>query len=289
MTSHDVIAWLRKLFREKRIGHGGTLDPNVAGVLPIAVGKATRLLEYLLESDKKYRCEMILGLVTNTHDLDGDVLDHNEVFEEQIKKIPFLLDKFVGEIEQIPPMTSAIRQQGKRLYQLAHQGKEIARQARKINIYEIRVLETIFDESNYIMRFDVFCSKGTYIRTLCHDLGKSLGCGGTMSFLIRTETEGFQLADSFTLEEIQQLWENGQKNFLLPMTGILPLPAVKVEDKYTKDIIMGKQIPVNNIDASLDIFDGQKLQILDSKGLVAIGEAKASDQICLLQPRKVLR
>ncbi len=289
MTSHDVVAWLRKLLKMKRVGHGGTLDPSVAGVLPVALGKATRLLEYLLVADKGYRCEMVLGLVTSTQDLDGQILEKNPVTKEQLSNLPGVLKQFTGEIEQVPPMISAVRYQGKRLYRLAHQGIEVERSPRRVTIYQLKVLDTLLDKEKYIIRYDVTCSKGTYIRTLCHDIGRHLGCGASMSFLLRIKTGNFLLKDSYTLEEIQRLWEKGQKDFLLPMTDILSIPSIMIGQRDALMIMKGKQLQLDTLSTIENPYNGQKVQILDNNGLVAIGELLRENQGFKLQPRKVLR
>ena len=253
------------------------------------MGKATRLLEYLLASDKEYRCEMVLGLITSTHDLDGQVLKKDSVAKEQLVNLPFVFEKFTGEIEQIPPMVSAVRFQGKRLYNLAHQGIEVERPPRKITVHHLEIRDVLLDNNNYLVRFDVACSKGTYIRTLCHDLGQDLGCGASMSFLLRTKTGNFLLKDSFTLEEVQQLWEKGQSSFLIPMTDVLSLPAIIIEEKKAQMIMQGKQLELDISPIIKNPYNGQKVQILDNGGLVAIGELLQENKKFRLQPRKVLR
>ncbi len=199
-TSMDVCAKLRGIFREKRIGHAGTLDPMATGVLPVFVGRATRAVEFAGEGDKEYVAGLRLGLITNTQDTSGQTLEqrHVCVTEEDLKRV---LEQFQGEISQVPPMYSAIKINGKKLYELARKGKEVERPARKVTIHSL-TLESREGEADFTIR--VRCSKGTYVRTLCHDIGQALGCGGCMSSLRRTMAAGFTLDDAVSLEEVQQ-------------------------------------------------------------------------------------
>lgn len=287
MTSHDVIVWLRKLFSLKKIGHGGTLDPNAVGVLPVALGKGTRLLEYILNSDKSYRCEIVFGVVTTTQDLDGEIIVEKPVSKEQLAIAPTILQDFMGEIEQRPPMVSAVRHQGKRLYELARQGVEVERPTRRVIISKLELLETSFDKAPYTMLFDVDCSKGTYIRTLCHDLGERLGCGASLSFLLRTKTGSFSLADAWPLEEIEVSWKQGQNDFLLPLDGVLSLPVIIAKEQWVPLLLQGRQIPLLAKDTELS--QNQLVQIVDSTGLIAIAEVVYGQQGLSLQPKKVLK
>jgi len=197
MTSFDVVAYLRGLLKQKKIGHTGTLDPGAVGVLPVCIGKATKTIEYLTDKDKAYRAELTLGIVTDTQDSYGEVLKVCEVgfTPDQIHSA---IMSFVGSYSQIPPMYSAVKVEGRKLYELAREGITIKRKARNVSIYSIDIIEI---KDNKAI-FDVVCSKGTYIRTLCSDIGEKLGCGGHMSFLVRTRAGRFELSDSLTLEEI---------------------------------------------------------------------------------------
>ena len=202
-TSMDVCSKLRRLLDERRIGHAGTLDPMATGVLPVFVGQATRAVSFAETGDKEYVAGLHLGCVTNTQDTSGDVLEQRPVHVTR-QELEALLPRFTGEVMQVPPMYSAIKINGQKLYQLARQGKEVERPARPVTIHELEVLGQ--DESgNWLLR--ILCSKGTYVRTLCHDMGQALGCGGCMSSLRRTMAAGFTLADSHTIEEVQELGE----------------------------------------------------------------------------------
>lgn len=198
-TSMDVCAKLRGIFHERRIGHAGTLDPMATGVLPVFVGRATRAVEFASESEKEYVAGLRLGVETNTQDTTGTVLAERPVSVSQAE-LEQVLGQFRGEIRQIPPMYSAIKKEGKKLYELARQGQEVERQPRPITIYELELLDQL-SPTDYTLR--VKCSKGTYVRTLCHDIGQALGCGGTLSSLRRTQSAGFALDQAVTLEQVQ--------------------------------------------------------------------------------------
>ena len=210
-TSMDVCAKLRGIFHEKRIGHAGTLDPMATGVLPVFVGRATRAVEFAGEGEKEYVAGLRLGLVTNTQDTRGEVLEERpvSVTGEALEQV---LERFRGEIQQVPPMYSAIKINGKKLYELARKGREVERPPRKVTIHAL-TLESREGERDFTIR--VRCSKGTYVRTLCHDIGQALGCGGCMSSLRRTMAAGFTLEDAVTLDEVQQA-EDPEK-LLLPV------------------------------------------------------------------------
>ncbi len=199
-TSHDVIAKLRGILKQKKIGHTGTLDPDATGVLPVCLGNGTRLSDMLTDTDKTYRAEFVLGKVTDTQDISGTVIRESEVKATQEDVIE-AINSFIGAYSQIPPMYSAIKQEGKKLYELAREGKEVERAPREVVIHGITI-ESI-DLPNITITVD--CSKGTYIRTLCHDIGEKLGCGACMTSLVRTKVGIFTIDGSLTLAEIQKL------------------------------------------------------------------------------------
>lgn len=203
-TSMDVCAKLRGIFHERRIGHAGTLDPMATGVLPVFVGRATRAVEFASESEKEYVAGLRLGVETNTQDTTGTVLAERPVSVSQAE-LEQVLGQFRGEIRQIPPMYSAIKVGGKKLYELARKGQEVERKPRSVTIYDLALLD---QESETDFRLRCLCSKGTYIRTLCHDLGRQLGCGGTMYALRRTMAAGFTLEQAVSLEEVQERGES---------------------------------------------------------------------------------
>ncbi len=199
-TSHDVVAKLRGILHERRIGHAGTLDPMATGVLPVFVGRATRAVEFASEREKEYIAGLRLGTVTDTQDVTGTVLETHPVTAAH-SDLEAVLDRFRGEIAQIPPMYSAIKKQGKKLYELARRGVEVEREPRPITIFELELLERV-SETDWTFR--VLCSKGTYVRTLCHDIGQALGCGGTLYSLRRTRSAGFSLDQALTLDQVAE-------------------------------------------------------------------------------------
>ncbi len=230
-TSHDVIGKLRGILKERRIGHGGTLDPMATGVLPVFVGRATRAVEFCESADKDYVAGLRLGIVTDTQDITGNVLVTREcnISEDAVKSI---LSEFTGAQRQIPPMYSAIKINGKKMYELARKGIEAERKPRDIVIKRLELVDKA--GGDYIL--NVTCSKGTYIRTLCHDIGERLGCGGVMSSLIRTRAGAFTLFDSVTLEEIEEAAKNGEaESMLKPADSIFAgYPAVTIGAREEK-------------------------------------------------------
>ncbi len=212
-TSHDVVAKLRGICGQKKIGHTGTLDPAATGVLPVCLGSGTRLCDMLTDTDKEYVAELLLGVETDTQDTTGRVLAAREVnvSQEELRAAVF---SFAGDYGQVPPMYSALKVNGKKLYELAREGKEVERKARQVKIHEIEIL----DCSLPVVRLRVACSKGTYIRTLCADIGARLGCGGTMQSLRRTVAGRFRLEDAMTLERVQEKKDQGRlKELILPV------------------------------------------------------------------------
>jgi len=197
-TSMDVCAKLRGILRERRVGHGGTLDPMATGVLPVFVGAATKAVEFAEKGDKEYIAGLRLGLATNTQDTTGDPLEVRPVTADRAA-LEAVLPRFTGPIEQVPPMFSAIKIKGQKLYELARRGQEVERRPRPVLIHALEILDQD-GEADYLLR--VRCSKGTYVRTLCHDIGRALGCGGCMSSLRRTMAAGFTLDQAVTLEQI---------------------------------------------------------------------------------------
>lgn len=204
-TSFDVVAKLRGILKTKKIGHTGTLDPDAEGVLPVCIGKATRVCELLTEKDKVYEAVLLLGVETDTQDTTGEILKKLPV-EVSAEAAEAAIRSFVGTYEQVPPMYSALKVNGKKLYELAREGKTVERKARTVQICSIEILEIALPK----VRMRVHCSKGTYIRTLCHDIGQKLGCGGCMDALLRTKVGCFTLEQSLPLSEIAQLAADGQ-------------------------------------------------------------------------------
>lgn len=222
-TSHDVVAKLRGITKQKKIGHTGTLDPDATGVLPVCFGRATKLCDLLTDKDKTYVAELLLGQETDTQDISGTVLqtaDTQYLSEEEVEKAVL---SFVGSYDQIPPMYSALKVNGKKLYELAREGKVVERKARRVEIKDIQILSMELP----IVKMEVSCSKGTYIRTLCHDIGEKLGCHGCMKSLVRTRVSNFRIEESISLEEINKRKE--EKTLMEVM-----IPIDKMFEQYKK-------------------------------------------------------
>lgn len=244
MTSFDVIAFLRKLLKIKKIGHCGTLDPGAEGVLVVCIGKATKVIEYLISDDKIYRAELTLGISTDTQDSFGKVLSSKEVLlsEDETRKA---VNSFVGISTQIPPMYSAIKVGGKKLYELARKGQVVEREPRKIHIYSIDILKI---EKNKVT-FDVKCSKGTYIRTLCSDIGDKLQVGGYMSSLIRIRSGDFESQASFSLESLEKLVQANQfhKALIKPDEALKSFDKIFIDAEEEKKFINGAKISFQEV------------------------------------------
>lgn len=236
-TSQDVVSKLRGVLHEKRIGHGGTLDPMATGVLPVFVGRATRAVEFFEAADKEYVAHLRLGVTTDTQDTEGNVLKKCEKLPTK-EEISAVLPSFLGDIEQIPPMYSAIKIGGKKLYELARQGKEVERKARKIHIYDLTLGEQL-ENGDYPLT--VRCSKGTYVRTLCHDIGEKLGCGACMSALRRTQAGMYDLSMATPLQDIVS--SPDPEKLLLPVDSMFRhLPAFTLSEKQETSCRHGNPI-----------------------------------------------
>lgn len=219
-TSHDVVAKMRGILKMKKIGHTGTLDPDAEGVLPVCLGKGTKLVDMITDTDKTYEAVLKLGITTDTQDITGTVLKTAKVTVSR-ERTETVIRSYIGEYLQLPPMYSAIKVNGKKLYELARQGKEIERERRKVVIKDIRILD--FCEQEHEVRMSVDCGKGTYIRTLLHDIGETLGCGGTMKSLVRRAVGNFRLEDSLTLSQIAELASQNKLNsYIIPVDQMFP-------------------------------------------------------------------
>lgn len=247
-TSHDVVGKLRKILGIKQIGHTGTLDPNATGVLPILIGKATKASQYLIEHDKRYIATLKLGERTNTLDGEGEIVEKQTIEESLLdkNKIDAVLQTFLGKQEQIPPMYSAIKIKGKKLYEYAKQGKEIKREPRSIEIYEIKLKKVNKEKKEMI--FEVHCSKGTYIRVLCEDIAQKIGTIGYMKELERTEVTPFTIKQALTLQQIEQQKENIKK-YLISIEEIFKQKRkIQLDEKKQILFLNGTQLtfPLDN-------------------------------------------
>lgn len=283
MTSFDVVAYLRGILKEKKIGHTGTLDPGAAGVLPICTGRATKVIEYIMNMEKVYRAELTLGISTDTQDSSGNVIAVKKVLVSE-QQITQALKSFIGKIYQTPPMYSAVRVEGRRLYEIARGGKSIERKPRKVEIYSINLINI---EKNKVL-FDVTCSKGTYIRTLCSDIGDSLGCGGHMSFLIRKRAGIFHIESAFTLEEILQANKNGKMHELfLKVDEIFKnFKSFYLNSLNEKKFKNGNFIPIVKDKNDFDV--GFPVRVYNERNdFLALGEVIIKNGRYYLKPKKM--
>lgn len=240
MSSHDVVSFIRRTYKIKKVGHAGTLDPSAAGVLPIALGKATRLIEYM-DADKSYRAELTLGYSTDSGDTTGTIVESRDFITPKSNDITSVLGSFIGEIQQMPPMHSAIKINGVKLYNLARKGISIERPTRAVEIKKISLIEKFFDH----FLFDVECSKGTYIRTLCFDIGVKMNIPTVMSFLIRTRVGRFDLDHALTLEEITKHPLDVLQNIDVVLEH---MPAIFLSTNLAQAFKQGQKITVENTD-----------------------------------------
>ena len=254
VTSHDVVGMLRKRFGTRRVGHTGTLDPLATGVLPVCIGNATRAADMLTESDKRYTAVFELGKRTDTLDIEGELLEEKPVTvsEDEVREC---IQGFVGEQEQLPPMYSAIKQNGKKLYELAREGKEVKREPRHINIYSIDIV----DIKMPTVTIDVLASKGTYIRSLCDDIGESLGCGAVMTALRRTESAGFKIDEAYTIEALDALED--AREALKPTDSLFSdYPEIRLNEKQERSIVNGVRMTWR------DGIEGQRYRLYGADG-----------------------
>lgn len=286
-TSFDVVAVMRKLLSEKKIGHAGTLDPMATGVLPILIGRATKLQAFIAETNKEYLAKFKLGIVTDTLDITGKVLSStlSKISKDEIEKI---LPEFFGEIYQIPPMFSAVQKNGIRLYKLARKGIEIAREPRKIIINELKLLN--FDETSQCGELLIDCSKGTYIRTLCDDIGKKLGCGAVLTELKRTKTSNFKIENSLTLDDVRKFVnENVLDKHILPCDSALENYArINISELQTARFKNGGRLSLDRISTSENLFDGEILKVYSHKNnFIGLGKVNFDKNLlsveCLIE------
>ncbi len=268
-TSHDVVAKLRGVFHEKRIGHAGTLDPMATGVLPIFMGRATRAVEFASQGDKEYTAVIRLGLVTDTQDITGNTLQSNPVYytSEQLSAI---LPQFQGCIEQIPPMYSAIKKDGKKLYELARAGKEVERKPRPVTIYSLDLV-TQLSSTDFVLK--IKCSKGTYIRTLCHDIGAILGGGGCLYSLRRTNASNFNIDDSVPL--LSLLSSTNPSEYLSAVDTLFSEhPSLTVNIEQEKKIRNGAQFPITASNGIYRVYS-------QSNDFLMLGRAENNNMITI--------
>lgn len=265
-TSHDVVAKLRGIAKQKKIGHTGTLDPDAEGVLPVCLGNATKLCGLLSEKEKTYRAVLLLGQTTDTQDVSGKVLSVSEVESEE-DEVRKAIESFLGDYDQIPPMYSALKVGGKKLYELAREGKEIERSARRVRLFEIAIEWIRLPE----VCFTVTCSSGTYIRTLCQDIGEKLGCGGCMKSLLRTRVDRFKLEDSLRLSELEALMKEGRlEESLLSVDSVFEdCPAVFMKAEADRLVYNGNPFSdgqTEGLSRADEKSMGERVRVYDSGG-----------------------
>ncbi len=284
-TSFDVVAKLRGILKQKKIGHTGTLDPAARGVLPVCLGKATKLCEFLTDGKKTYEAVLLLGVSTDTLDMEGQVLRTCPVScaEKQVREV---IMSFLGEQEQIPPMYSALKVNGKKMYELAREGRVIERKPRKVIFYDIEILKIDLPE----VTIRVTCSKGTYIRSLCDDIGNKLGCGGAMKKLTRTQSGGFDIDKAYRLSEVEEFVKNKRvEEIILPMDEALSrYPKIKVSRDADKAARNGNRIPEKYcITDKTELSDGLNVRLYDSGELfIGIYEYRKEEKV--FKPVKIL-
>lgn len=291
MSSHQVVKFVRKITGIKRVGHTGTLDPGASGVLPLCIGKATRLASFLSEEDKSYTAELTLGISTRTQDAVGETVSVNTDFQITPVQFADAVASFHGYIEQIPPMASAIRMDGKRLYELDRRGITVERKPRRVQIKSIQIRKIWNEHSDFLsfgtrVLLHIECSKGTYVRTLCSDIGEKLGVGAHMSFLSRTTSGPFSLADGYTLQEIETMLSQDDFSFLLPIQSALPSwPQVKVSPLVERRVRHGNYIrPEDLVDVPTALAVGDDVILLSVEGeALALAEIRKTDQL-ICQP-----
>ena len=275
-TSHDVVAKLRGIVGQKKIGHTGTLDPDATGVLPVCLGKATKLCDMLTDKSKTYETVLLLGKTTDTQDISGEVLAERPFSHIDNDAALQCIGEFVGDYLQVPPMYSALKVNGKKLYELARQGIEVERKARPVVIHEINVIEMDLPR----IRMEVHCSKGTYIRTLCHDIGEKLGCGACMEELIRTKVSRFELKDSITLDEVRDLKNAGKlEEYLVPIDDMFDMyEAVTLKDEFVAFAYNGNLFKPKHLHEKIELSNGKQVRAYDEAGrFIAIYEYQEDD------------
>lgn len=277
-TSHDVVAKIRKACGIRRVGHTGTLDPAATGLLLICVGTATRLSEFLTGMDKVYEGAMRFGIVTDSYDLDGKVVEEHAVPPIDQQSLQEICNRYTGAIEQVPPMVSAVKIDGERLYKKARKGEVVDRPARHVNVFKFEIKSCDGGEALFELR----CSSGTYARSLCHDVGQDLGCGAALARLCRTAVGKHRLADARTLDELQTPEE--VERAIIPIGEVLDMPAVTVPESMRQPIASGASVACSAAKGECPPA-GEWVQLKDKAGdLLALGEVRLDQQI---QPKRV--
>ncbi|MGH2348614.1 MAG: tRNA pseudouridine(55) synthase TruB [bacterium] len=285
MTSHDVVDAVRRSVRTRRVGHTGTLDPGAPGVLVVCIERATRIAEFLADADKEYRVEVAFGTSTDTGDAYGTVVKAGDPGDLTDETILAGLSEFTGEIEQVPPMASAVQVGGRRLYEAARRGETVDVAPRRVRVYSIVLLE--FDRAAARAWVHVHCSKGTYIRRLCHDLGDRLGCGGHAAFMVRTRVGRYRIEHAVTLEELAAAAGRGALEAIVepPGTALSDLPSVDLSPQQRQAVMHGQGIPLFRVAGWQQLVGASLVRLSDDAGLVAVARVDEG----ILKPFKVIR
>jgi len=289
MTAHDVVDFVRRKLKMKRVGHTGTLDPLASGLMVLCLGRATRLAEFLSDLDKVYRFEMVLGVTTKTQDAEGEIVETRPTEGITARQLEKVLERFVGEIEQVPPMLSAIHYQGKRLYELARKGIEVERKPRKVHIYRLTLLEW-WDEPVKRALIEVHCSRGTYIRTLASDIGEALGCGAYQHFLVRTQVGPFKSEEALTLEEFEEAVSTGEwERHMLPPDQALPmLPPLVLTRLEAQRALRGMESVVGTIWGYPNLKEDEFVRLYDQDHrFLGVGIVRRRGNLWVCQPHKI--
>lgn len=291
LTSHDVVAKARRLLRMKRIGHTGTLDPQVTGVLPLCLGRATRMVEYIQEAPKEYEASMLIGLATDTEDMEGTIIEQADTVQVTREQVISALVRFEGNIQQIPPMYSALKVDGKRLYEWARQGVELERKAREVFIYSLTLTDwRIRNDGVPELSFRVVCSKGTYIRTLCKDIGAALGYPSVMNRLVRTSTGHIREQRCITLEQLEKLvQEDRVGEAILPIDYPLRhIPKLTLDSDQAGRALHGQKLRLSSPKEDVDAGQDEVLyRAYDSAGRF-LGMFLWDEAQKLLKPKKIM-
>ncbi len=278
ITSQGVVTRVKRLFGAKKAGHTGTLDPMATGVLPVMLGRASRASDFLMDSKKHYIATLRLGLETDTEDTTGTVVAESDLIPSE-KELFACAEKMVGEIMQIPPMYSAIKVGGKKLMELARDGKAVPREPRKITVYSLTAER--LSEREY--RLDIECSKGTYIRTVCADIGRALGCGAAMSSLMRVESAGFHISAAYTLDELENMSENERESLVIPTDRLFDkYREIRLEPFFARLARHGLEIYLKKIGVSLSL--GEIVRMSDDRGFFALGEVREYENGMAIKP-----
>ncbi len=294
ISSHQAVKEVRNILNISKAGHTGTLDPSVSGVLVVCIGQATKIAEFLVGTKKHYQGEMILGISTDSQDSEGKIVQKREVGTDiNEKRIKDIFQKYEGTISQIPPMFSAVHYKGERLYRLARKGIEVKRSSKKVKIYQLNLID-FYQRVNPIVKFEIICSKGTYIRTLCNDIGNELGCGAHLLNLVRKKVGNFSIEDSLSLEELKKAKALGKRYLISIDSALEGLNKITVKSEATKTVLNGGIISseqIVEIPEELKTRKNKFVKIFDVKGnLLSIGTSiKENGKNIFFKPVKVFR